>query len=99
MHAGLFAVLLLQSLFALSVQATLYVTQPRAAATCSGGKPCTVEWLDDGSVPLLAQIGPCYVALYNGDHVLVQQISPVDISAVHSLQFTPDPNAGPNSDN
>ncbi|EIW53471.1 uncharacterized protein TRAVEDRAFT_133973 [Trametes versicolor FP-101664 SS1] len=97
MHAVFFSVLLLQSFFALLVQATLYVTQPTAGSTCSGGKPCTVQWLDDGTAPLLSQVGPCYVGLYNGNNVLVQQIVPVDISSVHSLQFTPDSNAGPNS--
>ncbi|KAH9848623.1 hypothetical protein C2E23DRAFT_738885 [Lenzites betulinus] len=99
MYTVFFAAVLLQGLFVSSVQATLYVTQPRAASSCSGGKPCTVEWLDDGTAPFLSQIGPCSVGLYNGAHVLVQQIAPVDISAVHSLQFTPDPHAGPNSSN
>ena len=28
---------------------------------------------------------------------LVQQINPVDVSAQHGLQFTPDPKAGPDS--
>ncbi|KAI8989110.1 hypothetical protein BD414DRAFT_415056 [Trametes punicea] len=98
MHGTILAALLFQSFFALLVQATLYVIEPTAGFTCSGGKPCTVEWLDDGTAPLLSQIGPCQVALYNGDHVLVQQIEPVDVSVVHSLTFTPDPKAGPDSD-
>ncbi|KAI0922864.1 hypothetical protein AcW1_002586 [Taiwanofungus camphoratus] len=81
----------------LSVQATIYVTQPKTGSTCYGGQPCTVSWLDDGEQPLLNEIGPCFVGLYDGNDVLVQQIEPADVSAVHSLQFTPDPNAGPNS--
>ncbi|KAI0672397.1 hypothetical protein C8Q78DRAFT_970980 [Trametes maxima] len=98
MLAHFVSILLLQSIFALSVQASLYVIQPRSGFACSGGKPCTVEWLDDGLSPLLSQIGATYIALYNGDNVLVQQIEPVDLSLVHSLQFTPDPKAGPSSD-
>ncbi|KAI0772729.1 hypothetical protein BD413DRAFT_473948 [Trametes elegans] len=99
MHANLFLVFLFQAFFALIARANLYVIQPRAGSTCTGGQPCTVEWLDDGSVPLLSQIGPCYVALCYGEQVLVQQIAPVDLSSVHSLQFTPDPHAGPNANN
>ncbi|KAI0657511.1 hypothetical protein C8Q70DRAFT_919389 [Cubamyces menziesii] len=99
MHATVLAVLLFQSIFVSLVQATLYVIEPTAGSTCSGGKPCTVAWLDDGTAPLLAEIGATHVALYNGEHVLVQQIDPVDISVVHAFTFTPDPNAGSNSGN
>ncbi|KAH9936702.1 hypothetical protein B0H21DRAFT_878690 [Amylocystis lapponica] len=81
----------------LCVRAGLYVNDPVASTTCNGGQPCTVTWLDDGSQPLLSGIGACYVGLYNGNNVLVQQIEPVDVASVHSLQFTPDPGAGPDS--
>ncbi|KAI0696532.1 hypothetical protein BC835DRAFT_860437 [Cytidiella melzeri] len=74
-----------------SVLGTLYST------TCSGGKPCSVDWLDNGESPTLSTIGPCYVGLYHGNGVLVQQIEPVDVANVHSLTFTPDSAAGPNS--
>ncbi|KAI0685920.1 hypothetical protein C8T65DRAFT_678240 [Cerioporus squamosus] len=97
MNSRLFSVLLLQSALALLVQGTIYITKPLPGSTCSGGKSCTVEWLDDGVVPLLSDIRTCHVALYNGNQVLIQQISPVDVSAQHALTFTPDPNAGPNS--
>ncbi|KII91792.1 hypothetical protein PLICRDRAFT_105118, partial [Plicaturopsis crispa FD-325 SS-3] len=66
-------------------------------ATCYGGQPCTVQWLDDGSQPLLTSIGMSYVGLYTGDQHLVQEIQPVDVSAALSLTFTPDPKAGPNT--
>ncbi|KAK7683815.1 hypothetical protein QCA50_013191 [Cerrena zonata] len=81
-----------------TVQATIFVTAPLAGSECHGGQPCTVQWLDNGAVPLLSTIGPCHVGLYNGEHVLVQQIDPVNVASVHSFQFTPDPQAGPSSD-
>ncbi|EIN14577.1 hypothetical protein PUNSTDRAFT_96542, partial [Punctularia strigosozonata HHB-11173 SS5] len=80
------------------VNAELYVTNPRNRAPCTGGQACTVTWLDDGQVPLLATIGPCTVGLYHGQEQLVQTIDPVDVSSVHSLTFLPDAQAGPDSD-
>ncbi|PIL29181.1 hypothetical protein GSI_09230 [Ganoderma sinense ZZ0214-1] len=97
MNAKMFSLLLLQTVFAFLVQATLYITAPLPATVCTGGKACTVEWVDDGVSPLLADIGACHVALYNGEEKLIQQLDPVDVSAQHGLQFTPDPKAGPDS--
>ncbi|KAI0705473.1 hypothetical protein C8Q76DRAFT_630707 [Earliella scabrosa] len=97
MNHRILSVLLLQSIFALVVRATVYIIQPQSGATCSGGQPCSVEWLDDGVQPLLTNIRACHVALYNGDRRLIQRINPVDVSAQHALTFTPDPAAGPNS--
>ncbi|KAI0725082.1 hypothetical protein C8Q72DRAFT_854465 [Fomitopsis betulina] len=79
------------------VSATLYVNNPVATSICYGEQPCTVTWLDDGQAPLLSDIGACYVGLYNGNGTLIQQIEPVNVANVHSLTFTPDPAAGPNS--
>ncbi|KAI0767250.1 hypothetical protein C8Q74DRAFT_1279174 [Fomes fomentarius] len=97
MTSRILSVLLLQSLFALVVRATIYITKPLPGSTCSGGNSCTVEWLDDGVQPLLTEISACHVGLYNGNGVLIQRIDPVDVSAQHALKFTPDPQAGPNS--
>ncbi|KAI0753318.1 hypothetical protein C8Q80DRAFT_506756 [Daedaleopsis nitida] len=69
MNSRFLSVLLLQSIFAFVVRATIYITKPLPGTTCSGGKSCTVEWLDDGVQPLLADIRACHVALYNGDQV------------------------------
>ncbi|KAI0080395.1 hypothetical protein K474DRAFT_1657808 [Panus rudis PR-1116 ss-1] len=77
--------------------ATIYVTSPLQDTVCHGGQPCEVQWVDNGAVPLLNNIGPCHIGLYNGREVLIQQIDPVDVGATHSLVFTPDPQAGPNS--
>ncbi|KAI0088270.1 hypothetical protein BDY19DRAFT_189303 [Irpex rosettiformis] len=73
----------------------LYITHPLTSTTCTGGKQCEVDWVDDGTAPFVSDIGPCYVGLYNGNGVLVQQIEPVDVASVHSLTFTPDSKAGP----
>ncbi|EGO01311.1 hypothetical protein SERLA73DRAFT_50720, partial [Serpula lacrymans var. lacrymans S7.3] len=73
------------------------VTSPLLGSSCHGGQPCTVQWLDDGQQPLLNTIGECTVGLYANEEVLVQSIRPIDVSSTHSFQFTPDPNAGPNS--
>ncbi|KAF8497449.1 hypothetical protein F5888DRAFT_1569876, partial [Russula emetica] len=76
------------------------VINPVGTTVCHGGQPCPVQWLDDGEQPLLAAMGPCYVALYAENEArlyLIQQIEPVDVSTTHSLTFTPSPDAGPNS--
>lgn len=82
-----------------TAQAALYVTRPRFQSSCTGGQPCTVEYLDDGVSPLLPQIGLCEVGLYTGNQQLVQRIKPVDVSETFSFTFTPNPKAGPNSSN
>ncbi|PCH37483.1 hypothetical protein WOLCODRAFT_109958 [Wolfiporia cocos MD-104 SS10] len=81
------------------VNATLYVDSPASGSTCYGGQPCIVAWVDNGEEPLLDQIGACYVGLYNGNGVLVQEIEPVNVNTVHYVQFTPDLSAGPDSSN
>ncbi|KAH9064535.1 hypothetical protein EDB87DRAFT_1556292, partial [Lactarius vividus] len=73
------------------------VINPTTRSVCHGGKPCLVQWLDDGQNPLLETMGPCRVALFSGNEKLIQQIEPVDVSTSHSLTFTPSPKAGPNS--
>jgi len=80
-----------------TVSGSLFVINPTEQTVCHGGQPCAVEWLDDGQEPLLTTMGPCYVALFTGIEMLRQQIEPIDVSATHSLSFTPNPDAGPNS--
>ncbi|KZP30848.1 hypothetical protein FIBSPDRAFT_94902 [Athelia psychrophila] len=82
---------------ALSAHASLYVVNPLPTTSCRASHPCTVQWLDDGTVPLLSDIGVSMVGLYSGDEELVQTITPVNVNNVHTLTFTPDPKAGPNS--
>jgi hypothetical protein len=45
------------------------VNSPLPSTTCSAGKPCTVQWLDDGEQPLLTAMGACTVGLYYGEQV------------------------------
>ncbi|KIK61301.1 hypothetical protein GYMLUDRAFT_166434 [Collybiopsis luxurians FD-317 M1] len=80
-----------------AVQASLFIIQPSSGSTCSGGSPCTVQWLDDGTSPLNSEIGVTTVGLYTGVMQLVQSIPAVDVSTSQSLTFTPIPGAGPNS--
>ncbi|KAF9788055.1 hypothetical protein BJ322DRAFT_602236 [Thelephora terrestris] len=97
--AATFTVLLFfMMLYSARVCADLYVNDPPTGRVCSGGQPCTISWVDDGVAPLLDAIKICYVALYNGNQILIQEITPVDVSTARSLTFTPSPNAGPNSD-
>jgi len=85
--------------FLRTVSGSLYVVSPTVQTVCHGGQPCSVQWLDDGQVPLLTTMGPCYVALFAGIQELIQQIEPIDVSINHSLTFNPNPKAGPNSNN
>ncbi|RDB20507.1 hypothetical protein Hypma_012406 [Hypsizygus marmoreus] len=84
--------------FALLVDAGIYVLKPSARSTCHGGQNCTIDWLDDGSRPLVSAIGLCTFGLYTGKQKLVQAIPAVDVSITHSVTFMPNPAAGPNSD-
>ncbi|EDR10348.1 uncharacterized protein LACBIDRAFT_325313 [Laccaria bicolor S238N-H82] len=88
-------VLLEAPLFA---RAGLYVVSPSKGSVCHGGQPCTIEWLDDGTAPLLSAIGVATVGLYTGKQKIVQWIQAVDVTTAHSITFTPNPAAGPNSD-
>ncbi|OAX35038.1 hypothetical protein K503DRAFT_399710 [Rhizopogon vinicolor AM-OR11-026] len=80
------------------VQAAVYVTNPVQSTVCTGGQSCEVDWVDDGTSPLLSSIGESTVGLYNGEMVLVQSLTSVDVSSTHTLSFTPNPSAGPNGD-
>ncbi|KAH9968014.1 hypothetical protein BC827DRAFT_1169751 [Russula dissimulans] len=80
-----------------TVFGALYVTRPTSQTVCHAVQPCSVQWLDNGVVPLLGAMGLCRVALYSGNEKLIQQIEIVDVSTTQSLSFTPRPDAGPNS--
>ncbi|KIK07127.1 hypothetical protein K443DRAFT_673692 [Laccaria amethystina LaAM-08-1] len=81
----------------LLVRAGLYVVSPSKGSVCHGGQPCTIEWLDDGTAPLISAIGVATVGLYTGKQKIVQWIQAVDVTTAHSITFTPNPAAGPNS--
>ncbi|KAJ6591180.1 hypothetical protein DFH09DRAFT_195705 [Mycena vulgaris] len=83
--------------YALLVNAGVFFIEPASRSTCTGGTPCTLEWLDDGIPPFLNQIGVVTAGLFHGEQELVQTIQPLDVSTVHSVQFTPNAQAGPNS--
>ncbi|VDB83182.1 unnamed protein product [Peniophora sp. CBMAI 1063] len=93
-----FALLFLLSSIVQFASAELYVASPDSSTTCSAGKACTVTWLDNGVAPTLETIGVCTVGLYHGTQQLVQMIDAVNVATSHSLSFTPQANAGPNSD-
>lgn len=78
------------------VQAEIYVTDPVQSTVCHGGQACEVEWVDDGTSPLLSSIGECTVGLYNGEMVLAQSLTSVNVADTHSFSFTPNPSAGAN---
>jgi hypothetical protein len=82
-----------------TAQAALYITKPRSHSRCFGGRPCTIEYLDDGESPLLPQISLCEIGLYTGNQKLIQRIPPQDVSDTLSFTFTPNAKAGPNSPN
>ncbi|CAK5264356.1 unnamed protein product [Mycena citricolor] len=84
---------------ALVVSAGVYFVEPSGGITCTSGQSCALQWLDDGNIPVLADIGVVTVGLYTANQQLVQSIEPLDVSESHSFQFTPDAEAGPNSKN
>ncbi|PPQ74352.1 hypothetical protein CVT24_000663 [Panaeolus cyanescens] len=80
------------------VSAGLFILEPTAGSTCTGGQPCTITWVDDGTFPVLSSIGVATVGLFTGKQQLVQSITPVDVTKTRTVTFTPNPAAGPNSD-
>ncbi|KAF7362003.1 hypothetical protein MVEN_00545500 [Mycena venus] len=83
--------------FAPFVSAGVYFIQPQSGSTCTGGTPCRLEWLDDGIAPLLNAVGVVRAGLFTGEQQLVQTLQPVDVASLHSVEFTPIAQAGPNS--
>jgi len=83
-----------------SAFANVFVTNPTASTTFTGGKSATVSWQDDGKQPTLQAFGPAVVSIYAGNsqqQTLLQTISPsVDVSTTQSVVFTPDATIGPN---
>ncbi|KAJ7783006.1 hypothetical protein B0H16DRAFT_1495006 [Mycena metata] len=73
--------------FVLFANAGVYFIQPETGSSCAAGHSCVLSWLDDGDAPSIPSIG-----------VLVQAIPPLNVATVHSIQFTPNAQAGPNSD-
>jgi len=85
-----------------SAFANVFVTSPVASTTFHGGQVATITWQDDGNAPTLQAFGPAAVSIYAGNaqqQTLLQSISTsVDVSTTSSIQFTPNPTIGPNSD-
>lgn len=78
-------------------------TSPTATTSWQGGKPQRIEWINDPNnpTPALSDFGPCKISIYVGNaqqQTSLQLLSPsTDVSKNNSLEFTPDPTIGPNS--
>jgi len=87
-----------------SAFATIYTTSPTATTSWQGGQPQTIQWIEDPNnpTPSLKDFGPTKISIYVGNsqqQTSLQALSPsTDVSTISSLQFTPDPTIGPNSD-
>jgi len=91
--------LLISSLISVAF-ATVFVTNPIASTTDSGGKNATVSWQEDGNTPALAEFGTAMVSIYTGNaqqQTSLQVINAsVNVSTTSSLSFIVDPTIGPN---
>ncbi|KAG5723893.1 hypothetical protein E4T56_gene9803 [Termitomyces sp. T112] len=91
------------TLLALSASAlgNVFITSPTASTTFVAGQQATINWQDDGMTPSLKDFGPAKVSVYAGNaqqQTSLQLVIPsVDVSTTQSIQFTPDPSIGPNS--
>ncbi|KAK7057299.1 hypothetical protein R3P38DRAFT_3341669 [Favolaschia claudopus] len=83
---------------ALRVNAGVYFIQPASGSKCKAGAECTVQWDDDGILPLLNDVGIVTAGLYTGKQQLVQSLPPLDVASRQSIKFTPMAQAGPNSE-
>jgi len=85
-----------------SALANVFITSPVASTTFHGGQQSTITWMDDGQSPTLAAFGAASVAILAGNaqqQTVLQLISgSVNVGSTASIQFTPDPTIGPNSD-
>jgi hypothetical protein len=90
-------------IFALATSAlgTVFVTAPVATTSWAGGQKQTVSWQDGNGPPDLKTFGPAIISIYVGNALQqtgLQVISPsTDVSTASSIDFTPDVNIGPNS--
>jgi len=91
--------LLIFSLFSVTF-ATVYVTEPVASTTYSGGKPgAVVSWTGSDKDPTLAVFGPAKISIYVGNAIQQTNLqvlsNSTDVSKTSSITFTPDPTIGP----
>jgi hypothetical protein len=88
---------------ATSALGTVFITAPVATTSWQAGQKQTVTWQDDGKAPDLKTFGPAVISIYAGnakEQTGLQVISPsTDVSTASSIDFTPDPKIGPESDN
>jgi hypothetical protein len=93
--------LVVLALAAAPALATVFVTSPVASTTFHGGQPATISWQDNGTPPLLQDFGNAKVSIYAGNaqqQTSLQLIVPsVNVATTSSIQFTPEANIGPNS--
>ncbi|KAF8336432.1 uncharacterized protein EI90DRAFT_174575 [Cantharellus anzutake] len=79
----------------------MFITAPVVTTSCAAGQNCPLAWNDDGKPPTLSQIGACNVGLFVGSvstQYLLQSISAAfDVSKAGTLNFSPDPSVGANS--
>jgi len=84
-----------------NVLATVFMTSPTAQTTCTGGKPCTISWQDDGKAPNLQAFGPSSIGIWVGSvqsQTEIQHIQDnVNVATTAAVQFTVNPTIGPNS--
>ncbi|KAK7049827.1 hypothetical protein VNI00_005257 [Paramarasmius palmivorus] len=84
-----------------SAFATIFITSPVATTTFNGGQKASITWQDDGKAPSLADWGLAKVSIYTGNakqQTSLQEITnSVNVSAINSIEFTPNAAIGPNS--
>ncbi|KAF8581226.1 hypothetical protein K439DRAFT_1354734 [Ramaria rubella] len=81
--------------------AAIFITNPVATTIGQGGQNMTLQWMDDGAAPSLADIGPCEIGLYSGNmeqQTELQSIAPsVNVSTQMIQSFIINSTIGPNS--
>jgi len=84
-----------------SALATVYTTKPVASTVYTGGVQAVVSWIDDGTPPTLAQFGNATISVYVGNAQQQTSLQTIvlslDVSAIQTISFVPNPAMGPNS--
>jgi len=92
----------LLSLGVIGSNANIYTTAPVASTVCTGAKPCTLKWNDDGTVPLSSAFGQTSIGLYVGAQTtqsLVQDFGSLDPNQINTISPVINPGACANGGN
>jgi hypothetical protein len=80
-----------------AVSAAVFSARPANSTVATAGQPFELKWMDDGSKPSLAEMGPTDIDLCVGsvaNHVCIQKVAEDFDMTKNTTTFTPDASLG-----